>query len=184
MAANIDAEIEVLRKICKHALTIDRLRGDAYILNYLTKDPDTNESTWLQIGHFEDDLDLGIEYDHHYALNYEFSSQCGSQKIQEAAYGNSVKDVVSFLINNQLVDYDRMAMLLVHNGYSILHSPDKSSIVIAGPLEGDFPGNDGFFDTEDGTIDGHFNELVHAPSLKEAILKAWEKFGLLEKEEN
>lgn len=178
MAANIDAEIEVLRKICKHALTIDRLRGDAYILNYLTKDPDTNESTWLQIGHFEDDLDLGIEYDHHYALNYEFSSQCGSQKIQEAAYRNSVKDVVSFLINNQLVDYDRMAMLLVHNGYSILHTPEPS-VVVAGPFMGRWQ-TDGY----SGSINGDFDNLILAPSLKEAILKAWERFGLLEKEEN
>lgn len=177
MATDIDAEIEILRKICKCPLTANRLEGDAYILNHLTKDPDTNESIWLQIVHFEDDLDLDIEYDHHYTLRYEFTSQDGSQKIQEAAYGDSVKDVASFLINNQLVDHEQMAMSLVHQGYSILHTPEPS-IVITGQFRGRWQ-----TDRVSGSINGDFDELVHAPSLQEAILKAWEKFGLPGQEE-
>ena len=170
MAAKIDAEIEILRKICKHPLTVNRLQGDAYILNHFTKDQDTNESIWLQIVRFEDDLDLEIEYDHHYTLRYEFNSQDGSQKIQEAAYGNSVQDVASFLIKNQLVDYERMAMSLVHRGYSILHTPDPS-VVITGQFKGRWQTN-----RVSGSINGDFDELIHAYTLEEAIKLAWLKF--------
>lgn len=67
-----------------------------------------------------------------------------------------------------------MLLELIRQGFSVMHT-HNGGYLIAEEFCGDF-GGDGFLDAENGTVDGHFENITCNKILDNAIIEAWIKF--------